>query len=328
MTYSSGKNTILDIDAYAESPILSGTRVEQLTPGLFQSTTEHIQTGKIFLYRQHWNKGIMAQTACPDGHVLIGGNISDQTQIIWSGKEICSNNLFIAKSKNALDYIMPTGSKHIVLIVPEDIFEAHLNDNYPYPKMHSSHLLACDPQLRSKFINRVNLLISHCLLDDKALSNETKRKLIDAEALDLLSHLLVNPEIERLNTNKSRMVLKRATEYVEEITDPITVAELATVAGVSQRRLERVFRKYLNLTPVKYLIMKRLHGLHRDLRHFTPGSTTISKCSTHWGFTQFGRMSVQYRRMFGMSPSATLNQPYRQVNKHLIDNFRHGDFPN
>ena len=187
MEYNSGKTTILDIDGYAESPVLSGTKVEQLTPGLFQSTTEHVQTGKIYFYRQHWNQGIKALTTCPDGHYLIGGNISDQTQLIWCGENICSRNLLLATGDNALDYTMPTGSKHTVLSVPEDIFETNPNESNPIQNAHTPRVLTCNPQLRCKFINRINLLISHCLLDDQALSNEIKRKLIDAEVQDMLS---------------------------------------------------------------------------------------------------------------------------------------------
>ena len=100
--------------------------------------------------------------------------------------------------------------------------------------------------------------------------------------------------------------------------------ELATAAEVSQRTLEYIFRKYLNLTPVKYLILKRLHGMHRDLRNFDPGATTVSECSTHWGFTQLGRTAVMYRHLFGLSPSATLNQHYRKTNNSFIDRFRLG----
>ena len=113
----------------------------------------------------------------------------------------------------------------------------------------------------------------------------------------------------------------RITEYTEDITDPITVTDLATAANVSQRTLENTFRKYLNLTPVKYLRMKRMHGLHRDLRHFDPETTTISECSSHWGFSQFGRMAAEYHRLFGELPSTTLNQHYRQPDYGFIDRF-------
>jgi len=41
-------------------------------------------------------------------------------------------------------------------------------------------------------------------------------------------------------------------------------------------------------------------------------SVTVAKIATRFGFTELGRFSVEYREMFGESPSTTLHQPLRK----------------
>jgi AraC family ethanolamine operon transcriptional activator len=41
-------------------------------------------------------------------------------------------------------------------------------------------------------------------------------------------------------------------------------------------------------------------------------SVTVTKIATRLGFRELGRFSVEYREMFGESPSATLRQALRE----------------
>ena len=326
MTYQTGKIETSDVDEYAEQALFEDIKFDQISSGSFQSTTEYVRTGRIFFYREQWNRGIKVQASSPDGHILIGGNVSDQTQLVWSGEDICSNNLAFARGGRSVDFIMPNRSKHVALLLPEDLLETHLKGNDAFKLFLTPQALACNPNLRRYFINRLNQLVSRCLLGDKALSGDTRHKSIEVEVLDLLSQVLVDSQsgVERLSISKRRATLKRATDYADELTMPITVPELAAVASVSTRTLEYLFQENLNLTPVKYLIIKRLQGLHRDLRRSDASATTVAECSTRWGFTQFGRLSVEYRLLFGQSPSTTLRQPYSRAGNTFKDAFQLG----
>jgi len=52
---------------------------------------------------------------------------------------------------------------------------------------------------------------------------------------------------------------------------------------------------------------------------------TVAKIATRFGFTELGRFSVEYREMFGESPSTTLHQPLRKKTD-LRRSFRNVDF--
>jgi len=46
--------------------------------------------------------------------------------------------------------------------------------------------------------------------------------------------------------------------------------------------------------------------VRRALQESTPMTSTITEIATRYGFWQFGRLSVEYKALFGEAPSATL----------------------
>ena len=49
-----------------------------------------------------------------------------------------------------------------------------------------------------------------------------------------------------------------------------------------------------------------MNAARRELRDASPGSTTVTRVATRWGFTELGRFAGEYRAMFGELPSETL----------------------
>jgi len=62
------------------------------------------------------------------------------------------------------------------------------------------------------------------------------------------------------------------------------------------------------------------HGAIRDqLIDVEPESTTICEVASQWGMTHFGRFSVEYRQLFGESPSQSLARRRSFSDKTLLD---------
>lgn len=85
-----------------------------------------------------------------------------------------------------------------------------------------------------------------------------------------------------------------------------TVEDLARHAGVSVRALQEGFRRQLGTTPMEYVRSCRLEVAHRALRAADPSEASVTDLATAAGFSHLGRFSVDYRKRFGCSPSATL----------------------
>jgi AraC-like DNA-binding protein len=86
-----------------------------------------------------------------------------------------------------------------------------------------------------------------------------------------------------------------------------SVAELAAVAGISGRTLQRQFLSFLGKTPRAVL---RDIGFERARRELLQGSprARITDIALSCGFPHCGRFSIEYRRRFGETPSQTLKR--------------------
>jgi AraC-like DNA-binding protein len=60
------------------------------------------------------------------------------------------------------------------------------------------------------------------------------------------------------------------------------------------------------MSPAKYLKRYRMTQARLDLLEADPVAATVTQIATAWGFWELGRFAVEYRRLFGESPSETL----------------------
>ncbi|MEU8132461.1 AraC family transcriptional regulator [Streptodolium elevatio] len=102
--------------------------------------------------------------------------------------------------------------------------------------------------------------------------------------------------------------VRRAMEFCRaHAREPLVVADIADIAGVSVRRLQAAFRTHVGMSPIEYVRQLRLDGVHQDLKRIAEGTTkeTVTDAALRWGFTHLGRFSGTYRAEFGMLPSQT-----------------------
>jgi AraC-like DNA-binding protein len=102
--------------------------------------------------------------------------------------------------------------------------------------------------------------------------------------------------------------LRRAIAFIDENADrPLTVADVASVAGTSGRALQHAFHRHYNTTPTAYLRRVRLERSHRELQAADPTrGDTVAAVAARWGFVHLGRFATVYRRVYGQPPSHTL----------------------
>ncbi|CAB4719557.1 unannotated protein [freshwater metagenome] len=90
--------------------------------------------------------------------------------------------------------------------------------------------------------------------------------------------------------------------------EPLTVTDMARVAGVSIRSLQDGFKRYVGMSPTEYLRDVRLNRVREDLLSERAQSTSIADIAFSWGFTHLGRFAKTYHDRFGELPSETLRR--------------------
>jgi AraC-like DNA-binding protein len=89
-----------------------------------------------------------------------------------------------------------------------------------------------------------------------------------------------------------------------------SVRHLATRLGYSARALQLAFAQNLGLGVARYVRLVQLHHARDALRGAEVA--TVSAAATRYGLWHFGRFSVEYRRIYGESPSETLRRARMQ----------------
>lgn len=99
-------------------------------------------------------------------------------------------------------------------------------------------------------------------------------------------------------------VLHQAVGYIEEhLASRMTLSEVASAAGVSVRTLQQTFRRELDVTPVAYMIGRRLDRVRADIHDPDLGHLTIGEIARRWGFTHQGDFGQRFRDRFGARPA-------------------------
>ena len=103
--------------------------------------------------------------------------------------------------------------------------------------------------------------------------------------------------------------VRKAADYIREnISNTISLQEVALQVGVTPRTLQNGFNHFLNQTPSRYIQSMRLNLVHESLQQANPQNTSVTEILLDKGINDAGRFAQLYKRRFGELPSETLKR--------------------
>jgi AraC-like DNA-binding protein len=105
---------------------------------------------------------------------------------------------------------------------------------------------------------------------------------------------------------------RRVVDRIEHDSIPNRLHDLAAELGCTLRTLESAFRQCAGMTPGSYLRYERLNRVRAALVAHESSDTTVTALAIEHGFTELGRFSRDYNRVFGELPSQTLHRRFRR----------------
>jgi AraC family carnitine catabolism transcriptional activator len=112
----------------------------------------------------------------------------------------------------------------------------------------------------------------------------------------------------RLGTN-NRKLLTVIAAMEENLEEPLSVPQLASMVNVSERELERLFGRHLQQPPGRYYRAKRLQRARALLQQTDRQVVDIAMAS---GFGSAAHFSRAYRQFFDVAPSQDRQQQLRR----------------
>jgi AraC-like DNA-binding protein len=143
-------------------------------------------------------------------------------------------------------------------------------------------------------------------LESPAALKATTRKLTDLIRGAIWGLPIAATSPGRQLTSRSQIVRAVIDAIDGEGGEYVTVSDLASVAGVSERTLRVAFHDCFGIGPVQFLRLRTLNLVRVALRNSDPALTTVSKVATRFGVWELGRLARDYRLLFGELPAETL----------------------
>lgn len=112
---------------------------------------------------------------------------------------------------------------------------------------------------------------------------------------------------ERELAGKSDKLKKIVALMAENLEEPYSAVQLAKTAGLSVRQVERLFLRYLGVTPGRYYMRLRLERARQLLRQT---NMPILDVAIATGFASHSYFAQSYRTQFGRPPSEERRKTY------------------
>jgi AraC-like DNA-binding protein len=173
--------------------------------------------------------------------------------------------------------------------------------------------------LRTALMARARLLR---LIEDAARLAETTPEIADSPAAaQALSGVLIEAlvdclsgggrERDRAAVRRHHQIMARLETVLETSADTIlSMPDLCTAAGASERTLHEVCMEFVGMAPMRYVRTRRLAAVREALLTADPRMETVSDIAMRHGFWEVTRFSGAYREAFGETPSATLRRGF------------------
>ncbi len=106
---------------------------------------------------------------------------------------------------------------------------------------------------------------------------------------------------------RAPQIVHRVDEFLQaHLDEPIYMAQLCDVTGVSERSLRNACHAVCGTSPKRYLTRRRMEAVRQALESARPGEATVTRIATDYGFFELGRFAATYSALFGERPSQTL----------------------
>jgi AraC-like DNA-binding protein len=181
----------------------------------------------------------------------------------------------------------------------------------PIPLPHASRILHPSGPEAIRF---------QCLYKDACDLAETGNKLIErGEVARALEHDMLHAIIHCLtaddadDNSKTRhhhaAIMARFEEVLSKrIDQKLIMPDLCEEVGVPERTLRMCCAEFLGVSPMRYVLLRRLNRARSALRRADPSRVSVAEVARNHRFLELGRFAVTYRATFGESPSTTLHR--------------------
>lgn len=123
--------------------------------------------------------------------------------------------------------------------------------------------------------------------------------------LHLIGEILYNVLLAEKEQNRSdaytiNPVMAQAIQYINNnITSPLQIDDICDALYITKSHLHHLFIAHLNISPHKYILLKKLRLAQKELQ----AGASPTEVYSRYGFVNYATFYRNYKRVFGTTPS-------------------------
>ncbi|WP_068113355.1 helix-turn-helix domain-containing protein [Tropicimonas marinistellae] len=282
----------------------------RMAPGPFEGRIDLTRVGSRQIFRERWNRKFAYRGTTPSDSFAVALPVHQSAPMNWVGARTCEDTVIVQAPGQEADLVSPEELDLIILAVPEEEYHRLVS-------AMSSREERDDPS--HSFVSlapNVAASLRRESLEFLCYSREAQPK--DLDQIAIFSEQLVKRFIWEVETAKGEQdvasctngyseIVKKATGLVmSQPNDSIGLTEICNQLDLSLRTLHYAFEDVTGMSPATWLRRHRLNNVHKTLIKASPDETLVKSVAIDNGFVHLGHFAKQYQRLFGCTPSQTL----------------------
>jgi AraC-like DNA-binding protein len=134
---------------------------------------------------------------------------------------------------------------------------------------------------------------------------------LEQDMLRAVIHCLTGDGTEdgrRTHSNRSALMTRFETVLRNSVDRKTKLPDLCAEIGVAERTLRMCCHEFLGVSPMRYLLLRRLNKARAALRRADVSTASVASIAREHQFYELGRFAATYRTTFGEAPLATLQR--------------------
>ncbi len=301
-----------DFDSFAAAARGWDVDFRQLDSGPFESGMVQVTTDSVNVAHATLNRLLDQRGAAPAGHRTFHLLSEWSTPWVWRHQDVLQDALLIYPRDGEIHGVSRPGFDAFAIAISEDLLAGVVSD-LGLPDLDTmtagAEMLRCDPSamlgLRTWLGTLCDAIRSGAAPSAErlqyALENDLPRRLLETLGDGRVTEAYASVKVRR-------HAIQRAQDHIDAAGGHrVTLRDMAKAAGVSERTLQYAFLEHFGVSPNAYLREMRLNHVRSELKRSDPRTTLVADVANRWGFWHMGQFAKDYRRLFDVRPSETLD---------------------
>ncbi|WP_422037784.1 helix-turn-helix domain-containing protein [Roseibium sp.] len=292
----------------------------QLTPGRFKGRLLAAQTGQVSVFVENYSRALEVEMLLPDGAFTLVAAVSGLTgDVSFGGVTDATDWVLVGPPRTEHHTVLPPDCLAVVVKVDMNALLRHpvlLPEVFDwFGSMRDRPVLVNSLWLAERFRENAHAVLESMV---SGLAADLRQVVDQTFLLGLVTGFnlewLRQSRYSTYTASRARERFLLARRLLLDAQEDMSRSFRTSISKHgSQRLFEKAFANQVNMGPLSYSRLVRLHNARRKLLDETHGEESIGDIAAQEGFWDWSRFTSHYRRQFGELPSETRHRPSRPV---------------